>query len=178
MSRILSGYLTIKQKRWLFTIQKAPLPIKALPYLIEAAEHAFHRCANETAVQHYRQALALVKEQPDCDIQQLIRIESGLGQALKFVGEFSEACRTLENSLQHLLSLSIKFESPLLLPILIRSLLELSDIRVREGALETAIDHLQAGLDALGKQGAEENPYFWRSLMDRLGLGTFPAGES
>jgi predicted ATPase/class 3 adenylate cyclase len=152
-------------------------PVKAVPYLIDAAERAARRCANETAAHHYRQALTLTQDQPTSDDQRALRIHLGLGQALKFMGEFSEASHILERSLQHLLPMSMTVESADLMPVLIQGLKELADIRVREGALETAIAHLQAGLDALGEPGAQEHPRFWRSLVDRLAWVRFRQGD-
>jgi predicted ATPase/class 3 adenylate cyclase len=152
-------------------------PTRAIPYLIGAAEHAARRCANETAAYHYRQALALTRDQPTSDDWQALRIQLGLGQALKFIGEFSEASQVLENSLQYLLPMSLTVESVYLMPILIHSLKELADIRVREGALETSIAHLQAGLDALGAAGVQEHPHLWRSLTDRLAWVRFRQGD-
>ncbi|MGD1993979.1 MAG: adenylate/guanylate cyclase domain-containing protein, partial [Anaerolineae bacterium] len=152
-------------------------PAKAIPYLVEAAERAARRCANETAVHHYRQALALTQDQPARDLQQELRIRLGLGQALKFIGEFSEASRMLEDSLQQLPSMSVTVESTDLTPVLVQGLKELADIRVREGALKTALAHLQAGLDALGEPGEQEHPRQWRSLMDRLAWVRFRQGD-
>jgi predicted ATPase/class 3 adenylate cyclase len=152
-------------------------PVKAVPYLIDAAERAARRCANETAAHHYRQALTLTQDQPTSDSRQTLRIQLGLGQALKFIGEFSEASDVLEASLQHLVPMSMAVESADLMPMLIQGLKELADIRVREGALETAIAHLQAGLDALGELGAQEHPRYWRSLVDRLAWVRFRQGD-
>ncbi|MCP4542219.1 MAG: tetratricopeptide repeat protein [Chloroflexi bacterium] len=152
-------------------------PARAVPYLIEAAENAGRRCANETAIHHYRQALVLIRDQSTSHSDHSLRVELGMGQALKFVGQFSEASQMLEKALQYLLPLSIQVKSIALLPILIHSLKELADIRMREGALDTAIDHLQAGLDALGGEGTKTYPHLWRLLIDRLAWVRFRQGD-
>ncbi len=156
---------------------ESPNPARAIPYLIDAAENAGRRCANETAIHHYRQALALIQEQSTSRSDHWLRVEMGMGQALKFVGQFSEASQMLEKALQYLLLLSAQVKSKALLPILINSLKELADIRMREGALDTAIDHLQAGLDAVGKEGTETHPHLWRLLIDRLAWVRFRQGD-
>ena len=152
-------------------------PARAIPYLVDAAENASRRSANETAIRHYRQALTLMRDQSTDYGDHSLRAELGMGQALKFVGQFSEASQLLERALQYLLPLSIQTKSTTLLPVLVHSLKELADIRVREGALDTAIDHLQAGLDAVGEEGAKIHPHLWRTLIDRLAWVRFRQGN-
>ncbi|MEE8391358.1 MAG: tetratricopeptide repeat protein [Anaerolineae bacterium] len=106
-----------------------------------------------------------------------MRVQLGLGQALKFIGQFSKASQMLEEALQYLLTLSLQIETTTLLPALVHSLKELADIRIREGALDTAIDHLQAGLDAVGEKGIKTDPHLWRSLTDRLAWVRFRQGN-
>jgi predicted ATPase/class 3 adenylate cyclase/uncharacterized protein HemY len=156
---------------------ESPVPARAIPYLMDAAESAARRHAHETAIVHYQRALDLIQDQPADHDDQSLRIRLGLGQALKFVGQFSRASQMLEGTLQHLLPLSILVGSTPLLPVLIHSLKELADIRVREGALETAVVHLQAGLDALGEGGAQTHPYLWRTLIDRMAWVRFRQGD-
>ncbi len=156
---------------------QSPNPLKAIPHLVAAAEKAARSSANETAVQHYRRALVLMKDLPDCDQEQQVRVQVGLGQALKFVGEYAQARRILDEVLQHLLHLSLAVESTTLLPVLIDSLRELADILVREGVPDQAIIHLQAGLDALGKEGNQAYPALWRSLVDRMAWVRFRQGR-
>jgi predicted ATPase/class 3 adenylate cyclase len=156
---------------------ESPVPTKAIPHLIDAARSAARRCANETAIAHYRRALALIEGQSTDYDNLTLRIQLGLGQALKFVGQFSEASNLLGETLQRLLPLSLLKGSTALLPVLIHSLKELADIRVREGALETAVVHLQAGLDALGEESAQAYPHLWRMLIDRMAWVRFRQGN-
>ncbi len=61
-------------------------PAEAIPFLMVAAEHADRRCANETAIRHYRQAIELIDKSP-ADLEDLkFTARIGLGRALKFVG--------------------------------------------------------------------------------------------
>jgi predicted ATPase/class 3 adenylate cyclase len=150
-------------------------PSKALPHLIGAAENAARRCAYETAIQHYRRALALMQVAKDDD--QVVRVQIGLGQALKFVGEYAAASEILNKALNQLLGLSLAVRSTSLLPLLVRGLREFADIRVREGAPEEAIAYLQAGLDALGEEGDQAQPALWRSLIDLMAWVRFRQGK-
>jgi predicted ATPase/class 3 adenylate cyclase len=158
-------------------------PSKAIPYLIAAAESAAQRCADEIAIQHYRRALTLIQALPpqtqatDLSDQQLVRAQIGLGQALKFTGEYSQASQTLDEALKNLMHQSLRVDSSSLLPSLVHALRELADIRVREGSPEQAVGHLQAGLNALGTRGAQEHPDLWRLLMDRLAWVRFRQGQ-
>jgi predicted ATPase/Tfp pilus assembly protein PilF len=152
-------------------------PSQAVPYLISAGENAARRCAYETAIQHYRRALALMPDQPTRYGDQFLRAQVGLAQALKFVGQYTEAAQILEEAFQHLLRQSLMVDSNSLLPILVRGLSELADIRVREGASDEAVDHLEAGLEALGEEGAQAQPQLWRSLIDRLAWVRFRQGK-
>jgi predicted ATPase/class 3 adenylate cyclase len=156
---------------------ESPVPARAIPYLMDAAESAARRHANETAIVHYQRALALIKDQPTDHDDRSARIRLGLGQALKFVGQFSMANQMLEGTLQHLLPMSMRVGPTPLLPVLIHSLKELADIQVREGAPETAIVHLQAGLNALGEGGAQTYPHLWRTLIDRMAWVRFRQGD-
>jgi len=160
-------------------------PSKAVPHLIAAAENAARRCAHETAIQHYRQALALMQDLSTSGSDQpfdrlrasFLRVQIGLGQALKFAGEYSKASQTLEEALQSLLRQSLRVDSTSLLPSLAHGLRELADIRVREGALNEAMAHLEAGLGALGDEGAQAHLPLWRSLTERLAWVRFRQGK-
>ena len=168
-------------------------PSKAVPHLIAAAENAARRCAHETAIQHYRRALALMQDPSTSGSEQpfdrlpsatlgtgkasFSHVQTGLGQALKFAGEYSKASQTLEQALQHLLRQSLRVESTSLLPDLVRCLRELADIRVREGAPDKAAAHLEAGLDALGDETTQAHRSLWRSLTERLAWVRFRQGK-
>lgn len=152
-------------------------PSNGVPYLIAAAENAARSCAHETAVQHYRRALSLRPHPSDGDDEQSLRLRVGLGQALKFTGEYAQASQILEKVLRRLLHLSLTVESNSLLPIFVDAVRELADIRVREGNHDEAVSHLRAGLDALGPEGNQSYPALWRSLMDRLAWVRFRQGK-
>lgn len=152
-------------------------PGRAIPYLIDAADNAARRNANENAIQHYRQALALLDHQPGGSGSEFFRAQIGLGRTLKFVGEFAEANQILSDTLQHLLHWSLAVEAEDLLPVLVDGLRELADIRQREGAYDEAICHLEAGLQALGFEGAHDHPGLWRVLLDRMAWIRFRQGS-
>lgn len=152
-------------------------PSAGIPYLISAAENAARSCAHETAIQHYRRTLTLLTKSDASTDDRVVRIKVGLGQALKFLGEYSEAVQHLEASLQDLLSLSLNVDSTSLLPTFINALRELADIRIREGVPEEAIAHLHAGLDALREEEDKSRAPLWRSLIDRLAWVRFRQGK-
>ncbi len=152
-------------------------PSQAIPHLITSGTNATRRCAYETAIQHYRRALELMQGQSADHDDQFLQAQVGLGGVLKFVGEYIEAVQILEEALQHLLRRSLVVDSMSLLPILVHSLREMADIRVREGLSDEAVAHLQAGLDALGEGSAQAHPRLWRSLIDRLAWVRFRQGK-
>jgi class 3 adenylate cyclase len=143
-------------------------PVKAIPYLIAAADTASERCAYETAIAHYRQALTLLPDQPTDDSDEYFQVRLGLGRALKFVGEFSAAGQIVSEALHHLWGWSQAAEPDRLLPILIESLRQLADIRQREGFFDQALTYLEAGLHLLGEKAAYEAAELWRALLDRM----------
>jgi predicted ATPase len=153
-------------------------PSRALPYLVEAAQRAARRSAHEIAVSHYRRALELLEdsEAPSAG-EQIMRAQMGLGQALKFVGQYEPAGNVLKAALANLRSNSNRSKSREILPWLVLGLRELADVRVREGDPDQAVPHLQAGLEELGTQGAQEHPHLWRMLMDRLAWVRFRQGK-
>ncbi len=151
-------------------------PQKALPHLLAAAESAMHRSANEVAIQYYRQALSLLDgEDAPTDKKWLVQLE--LGQALKFTGQYAKASEILESALQQLLFKSLKMPSQTVLPVLVNGLRELADIRAREGVLDEAVSHLQAGLDALGEGQTQRHSTLWYLLIERLAWVRFRQGN-
>jgi predicted ATPase/class 3 adenylate cyclase/Tfp pilus assembly protein PilF len=152
-------------------------PAKAIPFLMVAAEHADRRCANETAIRHYRKALELIEQDPaeSRERQSIARI--GLGRALKFVGELEKASQVLSDSLD------MVTHSPVLMPpgtdvsIMVATLRELADVRAREGDYDQAFNHLETALDSLGPtDGTEWDELLWRSLIDRMAWIRFRQG--
>ncbi|MBU0703131.1 MAG: tetratricopeptide repeat protein [Chloroflexi bacterium] len=161
-------------------------PSRAVPYLVVAAENAAQRYANETAIQHYRQAMTLMECQPASDesfrvptglgqVLKSVRVRIRLGQALKFVGEFGKASQVLEEALQYLQS-SVA-QPDFLLPLSTEGLRELADVRQREGALDEAIIYLDVALKALEEASVQEYATLWRSVMDRMAWVRFRQGN-
>jgi len=149
-------------------------PGKAVPYLIDAAENAARRYANETAIRHYRRAIALMSPEAARN-DDFFRVRAGLGQALKFVGQFSEASQML---IEGLTPLQDRIdERGARLRYLVTMLRELADVRQRERAYEPAVAHLEAALRALGDAGEREEPALWRSVMDRMAWIRFRQGQ-
>jgi len=152
-------------------------PERAIAYLVEAGRNAARRSANETAIQHYRRALELMPE-ADAEAGELqLHAQMGLGQALKFLGEYGEASQMLKGALRYLAQPSMLDSSPATIEAWVQGLRELADIQVREGAPGEAIAYLQAGLDLLGDEGAQTHPHLWRLVIDRLAWVRFRQGE-
>jgi len=152
-------------------------PSRALPFLVAAADSAAQRCANETAIQHYRHALGLLEDANVGDPELRLRVQMGLGQALKFVGEYAAASQTLRGALSYLLQPEVLDHASSTVEVWVHGLRELADIQVREGVPGEAIAYLQAGLDLLGKDGMEHYPHLWRLVIDRLALVRFRQGQ-
>jgi adenylate cyclase len=152
-------------------------PSRALPYLVAAADKAARRCANETAIQHYRHALALMEGEGTKDTDLHLRAQMGLGQALKFVGEYAAASKALRDALGYLLQPDVLSHASSTVDVWVQGLIELADIQAREGVPGEAIAHLQAGLDLLGEDGVQQHPHLWRLVMDRLALVRFRQGQ-
>jgi predicted ATPase/class 3 adenylate cyclase/Tfp pilus assembly protein PilF len=151
---------------------------RAIPYLMEAAQRAARRSAHETAAHHYRRVLDLLDGTDSAAaIEHRTRAQVGLGQALKFLGQYESASKVLEGALQNLEPQGARSGPPETLPWLVLGLRELADVRVREGNPDEAVPHLQAGLDALGTEGAQQHPQLWRMLMDRLAWVRFRQGK-
>jgi class 3 adenylate cyclase/tetratricopeptide (TPR) repeat protein len=150
-------------------------PGKAIPYLIEAAENAARRYANETAIRHYRRAIALMPPGVTSRNDDFFRVRAGLGQALKFVGEFAEASKMLAEGIAPLQSYPSQ-RGPRQ-HLFVKLLRELADVRQRERAYDTAVAQLETALQSLGTAGAREEPLLWRSLMDRMAWIRFQQGR-
>jgi len=156
---------------------KSDHPEQAVPYLMTAAKNAGRRCAYETAAEHYRQAVELLRQQPNAHDQVFFQARIGLGQSLKYLGEFSEAHRILRQVLTLLWGSSIAADSAILWPILVECLRQLADVHQREGLYKEALAYLEAGLQVLGTNGAEEQPRLWFSLLDRMAWIRFRQGQ-
>jgi tetratricopeptide (TPR) repeat protein len=151
-------------------------PSQALPYLIAAADNAARRCAYETAVDHYRRAMALLPDMPDEDGQEFFQVRIGLGRALKFLGEFTTASQILVDTLYWLWGWSLQV-APAAWSILVDNLRELADVWQREGAYNEALVYLEAGLHILDRNNAAEVSHLRCSLLDRMAWIRFRQGQ-
>jgi predicted ATPase/class 3 adenylate cyclase/uncharacterized protein HemY len=152
-------------------------PTRAVPYLIAAAQTAARRGATEITIQRLRQARSLMEASPlDWD-DEPARVAIGLGEALKLVGEYPEAKQLLEGAVQRLACSSPDRESSDLLDLQIKGVRELADVKVREGRLEEAAHHLEAGQSVLGAEASRNHPHLWRLLIDRLAWVRFRQGR-
>jgi class 3 adenylate cyclase/tetratricopeptide (TPR) repeat protein len=156
---------------------KSTEPTKALPYLISAANTASGRCAYETAIAHFRQALALLPDRSTDDRDEYFQVSLGLSRALKFVGEFAAAGELVSEALHYVWDWSLAAEADNLMPILIESLRQLADIRQREGVFDQALTYLESGLQVLGEKAALEETELWRALLDRMAWIRFRQGN-
>ena len=168
-----------------FHYAESPHPLKAVPYLVTAAENAARRFAHEIVIQHYRRALSLMQDQPAgesgqarMDLDQSLksaRIRIRLGQALKFVGEFSQANQVLAEALQLLRNSGAK--PNFLVSLLAEGLRELADVRLREGALDEAMNHLEEAFQTLKQADEQQDSVLSRSLLDRMAWVRFRQGN-
>jgi tetratricopeptide (TPR) repeat protein len=145
-------------------------PQHALPYLIRAAEHSARRYANETAMQHYRRALALVAEH---DSHALATIRIGLARALKFAGQYAEATQILHQAVAAL-RLAPDAGQELLL---VEALCELAEVYQRDGALDLAVAALDEGLGLLDTAEQPGQQRLRSRLLDRLASVRFRQGD-
>ena len=111
-------------------------PAKAIPHLIKAGGNARRRCANETAIKHYRQAKALLPDRLNGQKKEFFEVRLGLGKALKFIGEYQEAQGILSDALENLENWKTGADSPIYIPALVETLRELADVKQREGAYD------------------------------------------
>ncbi len=158
---------------------KSSWPENAIPHLIKAAENAGHQFANETAAQYFREALDLIKGASEASDEQLLQCRIGLGQALKFMGDFGEGTKTLEDAIYYLFKDDryLSGDDHQLMITLANGLRELADIRAREGELNVAVGLLQAGVNLLGADGFDRYAIHWRKLADRRAWVCFRQGK-
>ncbi len=152
-------------------------PAKAVPYLLTAAENGARRCAYETVIEHYRRAITLLPERPGDSGDEYFRVRIGLGRALKYAGQFATAGQVLTEALENLWHWSGAVEPAALRFILVENLRQLADVRQREGIYDRALAYLETGLQALGEDGAPQEPGLWRSLLDRMAWIWFRQGQ-
>jgi predicted ATPase/class 3 adenylate cyclase len=153
-----------------YHLSESSKPARAIPYLLISAEKAYQHFANDTVVQLYRQALALMDSAVDTPIEQKEKAQLGLAQALKFTGELEEAARLLIDFVGRIPKSveSKQYNDSPSFQIQIEALRELADIRAREGDLDYAVQLLKQGMELLSESGRTRYPIVWRHLADRL----------
>lgn len=145
-------------------------PTSAIPFLLAAADTASRRYANDAAISQYRRALALLDTPTEQASAQRRQAMIGLGKALRFTGSFVEAGLVLQEAIREHGDRCHASDPDWLL---IDALLELAEVRHREGALDDAISVLSQGLDALGEAGRQHQPSRWLALMERMAFVRF-----
>ncbi|NNJ10307.1 AAA family ATPase [Chloroflexales bacterium ZM16-3] len=150
-------------------------PQLAIPYQIEAADHAERRFASATAAQLYRQAIILIEQYPAGHGEHAVRARIGLGRALKYLGSFAEAADVLEEARERLLVGGLSHDTWRASSVAVLG--ELADVRTREGQLDTAADAIQTGIALLGADGLRSMLAAWQMLMERLAWIRFREGQ-
>jgi class 3 adenylate cyclase/tetratricopeptide (TPR) repeat protein len=148
-------------------------PARALPYLLTAADKAAQRCAYETAIDRYRQAAALTASSPEEADQTYLRVRLGLGRALKFTGNFTEAAQIFTDVLETFPLSS----QPVPAPSQIETLRQLADTRQREGQFDEALTYLESGLRSLNGHRTTETNRLWQAILDRMAWIRFRQGK-
>jgi predicted ATPase/class 3 adenylate cyclase len=153
-----------------YHLAESAKPSRAIPYLLISAEKAYQNFANDTAVQHYRHALALMETEQQFEFEQKMKAKVGLAKVLKFTGELEEAAQNLVDIVEGVGKANDTLPSSdgSFFELQIDALRELADIRAREGDLEYAVNLLKQGLDLLSETGRKVYPVIWRRLLDRL----------
>jgi class 3 adenylate cyclase/tetratricopeptide (TPR) repeat protein len=149
-------------------------PVLAIPLLMAAAENAARRYAHDGAIQHYRRCIDLMRAHPADYNLAVFQVRVGLGRALKFAGQYGEARRVLDEARNRLQLATIEPAS--WLNVMVDVLEELADLRLREGALEGAAGHLEAGLTILREHGADQEQAGWH-LLNRLAFVRLRQGD-
>jgi class 3 adenylate cyclase/tetratricopeptide (TPR) repeat protein len=152
-------------------------PVKATPHLIEAADKAAGRCANETAVGHYRRAGELLVTHQAGQDQEYFHVRIGLGRALKFVGELKEAGQVLSDAVDQLSVLSPVDSATVLSPALVECLVEIADVCTRVAAYEDAYEYLEAGLQVPTGSGDQQQTKEWLAVIYRMAVVRFRQGQ-
>lgn len=152
-------------------------PEKAISYLIEVGEEARQRCANETAIKHYRQALEILPRQLNGQKEEFFEARLGLGKALKLTGELKEAQETFTDALNHLENWESGFEHPIFTPTMVSTLCELGDVKQREGSFDEAMNYLEKSLHQLSETNTRVYPGLLQTVKDRIAWIHFRQGD-
>ncbi len=138
-------------------------PHLAIPYLVDAADVASGRFAIDAAASRYRRAIALMELYPSGNAGRATRARTGLGRALRAQGNLAVAGTVLAEALERLQVGGMPRTA--WLAAMIDVLVDLADVRMREGALEEAAEQCEAGLRLLGPDA--DGPA-WRRLVYQL----------
>jgi tetratricopeptide (TPR) repeat protein len=152
-------------------------PAEGVPYLLIAGDNSARRCAFETAIAHYRQAISVLPEQSADQEQEFIEARLGLGRSLKLVGQFAEADQRFAEVLLALWRSDLGENPTRLRPILHESLRQMADIRQRQGDYERAMAYLETSLQLLDQASVAVAPELWQSLSDRMAWIRFRQGQ-
>ncbi len=154
---------------------EGPQPDRAIPLLLNIAESAARRYANDTAIHRYREAIALMQEYPASYGAMAIRARLGLGRSLKFTGNLDESSQMLGEALDRLHV--VQMIRSIWLATMVDVLGDLADVRFHAGALDQAVAYLEQGLAVLGSTAAQAYPQLWRVLMNRLAYVRLRQGD-
>ncbi len=152
-------------------------PEKAVSYLIEVGCEARRQCANNDAIQHYRRAIEILPDQLNGQKEEFFEARLGLGQALKFTGDFEEAGQVFSDTLDHLQKWEEGAKYTIFTPTLVRTLRELGDVKQRTGAFSEAKGFLEKCFSHLSETTTRQYPALAHTLKDRLAWIHFRQGD-
>ena len=168
-----SGYERVETLAYHYT--RGTEPFRAVPYLVDAAEHAAHRYANDLAIEQYQQAMTLMQKHPAMRARYFAPAGLGLGRARKFAGEWTPAFDVLHQTLAFVKSPSNPAYPDVATQV--QTLCEMADVRFREGAQEEAVGFLETAQSMLLTDSSAEYDKLDRLLADRLAVIRFRQGK-
>ncbi|MCL5996177.1 MAG: tetratricopeptide repeat protein, partial [Chloroflexi bacterium] len=138
-----------------YHFSQANQPASALKYLVLAGEHAFARNANEEALTYFTEAAQLMGGQSHAGEAGVTddlrwRVINGLGDAYRFVGEYTASTTTLGKGLALMKHIAVSDDRR---AGLYRRLGETSQ---KQGLLEQAVEYFTAALDTLGEPATHD----------------------
>ena len=154
-------------------------PIKAVPYLITAAENASRRYANETALTYYYQLKEYVEGEPDSKDKEnnLIQVRTGIGRSLKLLGRYEEAKNILSENADILFQGDIRWTKDDPPSELLNGLWELADVQQREGNYADAANNLEAGIELSKDLDSKNRRSHYLTMLERLAFVRFRQGQ-
>lgn len=126
-----------------YHFQRSSEPERAFSYLIRAGEKAADRYANKEAVQFFRQAKEIAPQVSATD-EQMIAIESGLGDVLSLTGEYDAARDAYTRALTFTQAKTHRD-----VPTIASLFRRLASTHLRQGNYGKALDILQNSLEML-----------------------------